>query len=129
MELFYGTTERGIDRIHAAGFVQGPSYWGTEEVANLLADRASEADGTAPVVLRADLDAFDDDELCPDPNALEQLADRLELLTAPEEEERTEEEIALAWEESAKGWDESLAILGSVRYLGSVDAEDVEVAS
>lgn len=119
-QLYYGTTERGWQRIQDQGFVSGPSFWATAALAEYRAEEASDADGTAPVVLVADIEAFDTDDLEADFNAIDQPNTRVL--------ERTEQEVAELWEAAEQSWEDSLRIAGSVRCLAQVDVEDVGVA-
>lgn len=111
MYLYHGTTTKNLDRIREDGFIKS-GCWGTERVAEYYAEVTSEEDGGDPILLFVPFDDFDEELMRPDLNSI---SEPLTFTLGQKEDDIWEE-----WELSSQTWVDSLDIVESVLYLGTI---------
>lgn len=102
MNLYHATASSKLPRILKYG-IRAPSYWGTIDIAHYYADDIDDA-----VILKLPLSAFDTRYLEPDHASI---AEPLTWTIGKSEEEVQEE-----WAACDGTWQDSLAIVSSVKY-------------
>jgi hypothetical protein len=108
--LYHASPERYVESITREGILP-TSYWGTERIAEYYAEDIRE-NGEEAHIFRVPFRDFDEANLEPDlPGLEEPLTYTLGM---------SEEEVWDEWADSAKDWNASLEIVGSVRYTGIV---------
>jgi hypothetical protein len=108
--LYHATDRQNVESCLADG-VRPTSYWGIGVLAEYYVGCCDDEDDEG-VVLTASLSDFDESLLEPDYPGLE------EPITYTLR--KSEDEIWTEWEASAKTWRDSLRIIGSVRYRGTI---------
>jgi hypothetical protein len=108
--LYHATAEHNADACLRHG-VRPTSYWGIAAVAEYYASTV-EDDGYDPVMLVADIADFDESLLEPDYEGIDEpITYSLGKSSSTVRDE---------WEESEQTWRDSLRIIGSVRYRGTI---------
>lgn len=108
--LYHATAVHNVQACLQHG-VRPTSYWGVADVAAYYAETI-EDDGDEPVMLVAHIDDFDEGLLEPDyPGIDEPVTYSLG---------KSSREVQDEWEEAEGTWRDSLRIVGSVRYRGTI---------
>jgi hypothetical protein len=110
--LYHGTSDVYKQNIAKNG-LKPPSFWGTEEVARYYAEEIVAEEGGSPLIIEAPLSKFDQTLLSPDDNSI---AEPLTYTLG-----KTEDEVEDEWGESDGSWRDSLEIVGSVKYHGTLE--------
>ena len=122
--LYHGTSRAQVEGILRDG-LRGPSYWGTQQVAEYYAEVVAEEEEPPgeEVIIRKPLSAFNVDELDVDHNSV---AEPLTYLLGEKEEM-----LYARYQESAGDWRASFRIYESVRYMQpiAVSPEEIEVVN
>lgn len=116
-KLYHGTSTAVLEQIKKTGVIKAPVYLGTEEIADYYAEVVAEEDGSEEVVLAINLSDLDVGALEPDDNSI---AEPLTYTLGKSEDEVWEE-----WKEAEGTWEDSLDIVGSVRYRQPIPLKDV----
>lgn len=105
--LLSATAASNLPSILAAG-LRARSYWTADSDISAYYAETIEDEGSAPVILQVNLQSLDVQFLRPDLNGIEEpLTYTLGM---------SEEEISESWEDSAQTWQDSMAIIKTLRY-------------
>ena len=103
--LFHATSQESLGQILEEG-LRGPCYLARRDIADYYAEVVGD-EGKTPVVLAISLSSIDYKDFEPDsPGIAEPLTFTLGM---------SEDEVHEAWEDSQKRWEDSLALVGSLR--------------
>lgn len=108
--LYHVTAASNAERIQREG-VRPVSYWSTDDLVSYYAETIRD-EGSQPVVFRVDLNDLDPRLIEPD---YESIAEPITTAIG-----MSEEEVHELWENSSQNWQDSLKIVGSIRYRGVV---------
>ena len=107
--LYHASPSQHVEAIRAEGMK--PGYWGTYEIASYYAEDISD-NGDEPHMFKVALESFDEAQLIPDQNGIDEpLTYTLGM---------SEEDVQEQWQESGQTWRDSLEIIGSVAYRGTI---------
>jgi len=119
--LYHGTTATMAKKIMADGLVKGPSWWGTERMAEYYAETVSEEDDPEdePAIIRIPLSRFDEGRLGVDGNSIaEPIAGVLG---------EREEALYARWKASRHTWRDCLRIYESVWYDAPMRVAEADI--
>jgi hypothetical protein len=109
--LYHGTTRRALEvALASGGTLKGPSWWGTERVADYYAEVAAEEEGPEgeEAIVRVPLSRFNRRLLKPDHNSI---AEPLTYTLGADEKD-----LWRQWQKARGTWRDCLEIYESVRY-------------
>src|SRR5271157_2478293 len=114
--LYHGTTPRDLESILEGGAVEGPSFWGVKDIADMY---------DAGAMLRLPVNRFNQSLLIPDMNMMQDPY----FLDDSEGEYDPKKLNALnrAWKASKKTWKDSLKIWGAVIYDENLPVAQADV--
>jgi hypothetical protein len=117
--LYRAVEARFVEEILASGVSsERATYWGTHSIASYYAETI-EDEGEEPVIIRAEIEAFNADFLEPDQPGIDE---PISFLIGMKEQA-----IYDAWIASDGSWKSSLDLIGSVRYRGDLPAAALSV--
>lgn len=116
--LYHATSQENMESIKLSG-MREKSYWGTLDIALYYAE-VVEDEGLTSVLLKVPISIFEESLLRPDrPGIDEPLTYTLG---------KSEREVRKEWSKVKGDWRDSLDIIGSVFYEGTVAFGDIAVA-
>ncbi len=108
--LYHVTSASNVERIQQEG-VRPVSYWSTDDLVDYYSETIVD-EGGQPVVFRISLNDLDPQLIEPDyPGIDEPITTVIGM---------SEEKVHQVWEASSQTWNDSLKLIGSIRYRGVV---------
>lgn len=111
--LYHATSRRKAEAFLKDGIPAHVSYWGVEEIAAYYAETV-EDEGLAPVVLSVALSDLDESMLRPDMPGIDEPITTVIGCREPD--------VLSAWTACDGTWRDSLDIIGSVSFIGTIPA-------